>query len=436
MSVKVITTGYTPRKFQDQIHRAMKRFTVLVCHRRFGKTVLAINEMVDQGFRCKLKNPQYAYLAPFYGQAKKVAWDMLKDACKNIPGVTFNEAELRVDIPRADRGDRIRFMLLGADNPNAIRGMYFDGVILDEFAEMNPYVWTQVIRPALSDRLGWALFIGTPKGQNHFYDIYMHAKRKAAEGEDWYHALFKASETKIIAESELLEAKAGMTEEEYDQEFECSFSAALIGAYYGKEMEMAESSGRITTVPYERNYPVETAWDLGMDDSTAIWFIQEIGRERRVIDYLEDSGRDIAFYAGELKKKGYVYAERALLPHDVAVREMGTGRSRIETFRTHGIRAQVVPKQRVEDGINAVRLLLPKMWFDEKKCERGIACLKNYERAWDPKNKIFSSNPKHNWASHGADAMRTYAMGNVDADRKKNMLHLPRRAITDYNVLD
>jgi hypothetical protein len=191
---KRITTGYEPRPLQAKLHLALTRFNVLVIHRRFGKTVFSINEMIDKGLRNPLKNPQYAYFAPFYGQAKRVAWDYLKDYTKNLPGVITNEADLRVEIPRPATGDKIRFMLLGADNPGAIRGIYLDGAILDEYAEMDPTVWGQVIRPTLSDRLGWAIFIGTPKGQNHFHEVY----NKAQINDTWFTALYKATDTNII----------------------------------------------------------------------------------------------------------------------------------------------------------------------------------------------------------------------------------------------
>jgi len=426
-----VTTGYTPRRFQDQIHRELARFSVLVCHRRFGKTILALNELIDRGLRNLLKNPQYAYLAPFYGQAKRVAWDYLKEYTKNIPGVSYNEAELRVDIPRPDRGDRIRFMLLGADNPGSLRGLYLDGVLLDEYAEMDPYVWSQVIRPALSDRLGWAIFIGTPKGQNHFYDVYQHALKTPG----WYAKCFKASETGVIHPKELEEARATMSEEEYAQEYECSFTAALVGAYYGKEMEAAMEAGRVTSVPYERSVPVDTAWDLGIGDSMSIWFLQQVGNEYHAIDYLEDSGRDLAYYAGELRKRGYSYRDH-FVPHDAKARELGTGVTREETLILQGVRPRVVPRQKLEDGINATRVLIPKTWFDAVKCARGISCLQNYERKWDAKNKIFSSKPLHNWASHGADSLRTFSMGNIDNKRRSISANLPRKAIVDYNVLD
>jgi hypothetical protein len=397
-------------------------------------TVLAIAELVDRGLRNLMKNPQYAYFAPFHGQAKRVAWEYLKDFTKNIPGVVINEAELRVDIPRPSMGDKIRFLLLGADNPASILGMYFDGIILDEFAEMDPQIWTRILRPTLSDRRGWSLFIGTPRGQNHFYDVLNIAKENKTG--EWYWKLFKASETNIVPASELAEAKNTMAPEEYDQEFECSFTAALVGAFYGKEMEAALHEGRIGKVPYDPARPVFTSWDLGMDDTTAIWFLQHIGREYRAIDYVEDSGRGLDYYAKILKEKRYYYEDH-YMPHDTAARELGTGKSRQETLRTLGVHPiRIGPRQKVDDRINAARLIIPRMWFDAEKCKRGIAALQNYERKWDAKNKIYSSAPLHNWASHGADAFGEYALQSRDNSTKERMSQLPRRALTDYNVFD
>jgi len=441
MQQKKVGTGYVPRKLQEKIHTLLKRFNVLVCHRRFGKTVLAINEVVDKSLRCPRKNPQYAYFAPYYGQAKRVAWDYLKEYTKNIPGVTANEAELRVDIPRpgVNGGDRIRIVLLGADNPGSIRGMYFDGVILDEFAEMDPLVWSQVIRPALSDRMGWAIFIGTPKGQNHFWDILKVAKSKSGVDQDWYWGVFKASETGIVPAKELDDARAIMSPEEFEQEFECSFTAALIGAYYGKEMEAAQKAGRICEVPHDPAVPVDTYWDLGIGDSLVIWFIQQVGREFHAIDYLEDSGQALPHYVAELQKRaqrrgGYVYRDH-ILPHDAEARELQTGKNRIQSLRDLGVTAKVLPRHSVEDGINAARLLIPKVWFDAEKCARGIDALKNYERKWDAKNKIFSTKPLHNWASHGADGFRLVAMGNIDNSVRTRRDHLPDHTDSSYDIL-
>ena len=433
---KRIETGYKPRELQAYLHNSLKRFNVLVCHRRFGKTVFSINEMIDQALRNTRINPQYAYFAPFYGQAKRVAWDYLKDFTKQIPGVTVNEAELRVDIARPNPNhisgfDRVRIMLLGADNPASIRGIYLDGGILDEFAEMDPTVWGQVIRPALSDREGWAIFIGTPKGQNDFYKIYNLALETRTE--DWVPALFKASETGIISKAELEAAALTMSPEEYAQEFECSFTAALIGAYYGKLVETAEKEKRVTNVPHDPAVEVDTFWDLGIGDTTVIWFLQQVGQELHLIDYIEQSGQGLAWYVKELKKKDYTYGQH-YLPHDGGARELGTGKTRQETLVLLGIRTIVLARQAIDDGIHAARMLLPKCWFDAVKCKRGIEALKNYQRKWDPKNKIFLLKPKHDWASHGADGFRTLAMGLRPNHAKMNNKKFPRQAEMEYDI--
>ena len=291
--VKTVSTGYNPRPLQLEIHKKMKRFNVLVLHRRFGKTVLSINEMLDRGLRNPRKNPQYVYLAGTYGQAKRVAWEYVKEFTKKLPGAKANEAELRVDIPRPHLEDKVRLLLLGAENPDSLRGIYIDGCVLDEFGGCDPSVWGEVIRPALADREGWAIFIGTPKGQNHFYNLYNKARPIEKDG---YVALHRASETGVIPDAELEAAKAEMNEEEYEQEFECSWTAANVGAYYQKTIAKLEKSNRITKVKYDPKVVVDTAWDLGIGDTTAIWFCQTIGTEHRLIDYIEMSGQGLDWY--------------------------------------------------------------------------------------------------------------------------------------------
>jgi phage terminase large subunit len=433
LRVQEVSTGYTPRVLQDVLHRSLKRFNVVVCHRRFGKTVFSLNETVDKALRNDRHSPQYAYVAPTYGQAKRVAWDMLKDVTKNIPGVIVNEAELRVDIPRPAKQDRIRIMLLGAENPGNLRGIYLDGVILDEYAEMDPIIWSQVLRPALSDRLGWAIFIGTPKGQNGFYDIYQQAQIQSTG--DWFHAMYKASETGVIPTSELDAAKQIMSEEEYEQEYECSFSAALVGAYYGKILAESEENKKITTVPHDPSLLVDTFWDLGVDDTTVIWFAQKAGREWHFFDYIEMSGEGLDYYVKELSiRKKYNYGTH-FLPHDANARELGTGTTRVETLKKLGLRnVEVVERQSIEDGINAVRMVLPRCYFDKEKCARGINALKAYERRWDSKNKIYQQKPLHNWASHGADAFRTFATGFVDKKSIDEIKRYPRKSQSSYDI--
>lgn len=429
MDQRVIDLGYRPRPLQAKFHKELKRFNVLVCHRRFGKSHFVLMEAIDRGLVNPRANPQYAYISPTFKQSKRIAWEILKNYAKNLPGFEPNESELRVDFQRPDKKDRVRIYLLGAEDPGSLRGLYLDGVIFDEYGEMSPDIWGPVIRPALSDREGWAIFIGTPKGMNHFWDIYDLARKSP----DWYTALYKASETKVVPITELEAAKAVMSIEEYEQEFECSFSAALLGAYFGKEMELAEKEERITIVPYESSVPVCTYWDLGIGDSTCIWFVQEVGKEFHIIDYLEDSGRDLSYYARELQSKKYYYDEH-VLPHDAAARSLETGKTREEVLRSLGLRTRILKKHTLEDGIDATRRILSKCWFDAIKCERGIKCLKNYEKRWDAKNKIFSSSPLHNWASHGADAFRSFAMGSREGGHRIRWQDLPRTSDSKYDI--
>ncbi|MGD9744308.1 MAG: hypothetical protein AB7V53_16820, partial [Dongiaceae bacterium] len=223
-------------------------------------------------------------------------------------------------------------------------------------------------------------------------------------------ALYKASETRILSRSELEDAQRSMTPEEYAQEFECSFQAAVAGAYYASLVEAAETEGRIGKVPWDPRLPVHTAWDLGIDDATAIWFCQQNGAEVRLIDFYESSGVGLDHYARALQARPYVYGDH-LLPHDAQVRELGSGRSRIETLASLGVRAKVGRALGIEDGVNAARLLLPRCWFDAAKCARGIEALRDYRREYDERLGAFRARPVHDWSSHAADAFRYLAVG-------------------------
>lgn len=410
----VVASNYTPRKWQYWVHGSSKRFNVLVVHRRGGKTIISIAEMRDRCLRNKLNNPHYAYIAPTYGQAKRVAWEYFKAFFKNIPGVDFKEGDLKVEIPRPEYDDVISVWLIGGDNPKTILGMYLDGVIMDEYSEMNPIIWSQVVRPALSDRKGWAFFIGTPHGEDHFYDIHSNAKKLMEMGKDWFTCLLTVEKTGEIDAEELEEARLTMTEDEFNQEFMCDFNAALTGAYFSDLMVRAKEEGRIGDLPYDPRYPVVTAWDLGISDSMAVWFIQKpIGSNYyHVIDYFEFNGKGIDYYIQELQKKGYYYA-KYLMPHDAKQREFSTGKSRMDTFAKKGIRDyEIVPKVgNKADAIHAVREILPLCKFDEKKCSIGLSALKNYQREYDAKNKMYKDKPKHDWTSHGSDAFQTFARG-------------------------
>lgn len=422
-----IRTGYDPRPQQAELHAALKRFNVLVCHRRFGKTVLAINEMIDRALRCTADRPQFAYIAPFYRQGKQVAWDYMKRFTAALPDVSARETELRIDFA----GGR-RLQLFGADNPDALRGMYFDGVVFDEYAMMPRRVWTEVVRPALADRGGWAIFIGTPRGRNAFHEVYAHARDRMAENPkgEWFAALRPASASGVIAEAELASARSEMSPEEYDQEFECSFHAALPGAYYARLLDEAQREGRIGRAPWQPDLPVHTAWDLGIGDATAIWFVQQAASEIHWIDYYEADGYGLDHYVKAIRERPYVYGEH-LLPHDAAARELGTGRSRVETLARLGLRTRIVPRHSIDDGINALRILLPRSWFDERRCGGGLEALRSYRREWDDRRRTFGDQPLHDWASHAADAARTLAMG---LRGPRDRTRLPPAAETDYDV--
>jgi phage terminase large subunit len=416
-----IDLGYRPRSIFVPFHKRTQRRAVLVVHRRAGKTVANLADLIDAALRCPLERPRYAYLAPLYKQAKAVAWDYLKAMTAALPGRVAHEAELRVELPNG-----ARIQLYGADNPDALRGIYLDGAVLDEYAQMAPKAWTEVIGPALADRKGFATFIGTPKGRNAFCELYERAKGDPA----WYTALHRASETGLLSADVLNQARAEMAPEEFEQEFECSFQAALVGAYYGKPMADAEKAGRIGKVPWDPAHLVDTAWDLGIDDATCIWFVQQVGREVRVIDFYEASGVGLEHYAKVLREKPYTFG-RHLLPHDVEHYELGTGKSRADVLRGLGVKVTPLPQAPVEDGIQAVRSLLPRCWFDETACGRGIEALRQYQREYDDRLQTFKARPRHDWASHAADAFRYLAMGLRDATPRP----MPAMQQTDYDPL-
>lgn len=411
MNEQVVTIPYTPRSQLLPFHNRTERFACLVAHRRFGKTVGCINDLQKGALTCTRERPRFAYLAPYLKQAKTVAWDYLLHYSSSIPGISVNHSELRVDYPN---GGQVR--LYGADNADGMRGIYLDGVVLDEPADMDPRVWPEIIRPALSDRQGWAAFIGTPKGKNAFWDV----REQARKSPDWFYAEFRASNTLILPQTELDAAKLDMTEDQYNQEYECSFDAAILGAYYGKLLVKAQEDKRIGKVPWEPKLPVHTAWDLGIGDSTAIWFAQQVGMECRIIDYYESSGVGLEHYVKVLKEKPYVYGDH-ILPHDVEVADLSTGRTRLQFLASLGLYGRVLQRDSVEDGISAARNLLPQCWFDETKCERGLEALRQYRAEYDEKLKTLKSRPLHDWTSHAADAFRYLARGLPDQS------HIPEK---------
>jgi len=413
----VIEIPYKPRELQKILHQNISkhRFSVLVLHRRAGKTVMCINHMIKEALLNPNQPSRYAFISPTFKQGKATAWDYIKTYAGKIPGVKFNESELRADFPNGSR-----ITILGGENDQALRGIFLDGAVLDETQSINPTLFPEIIRPALADRKGWCIFIGTPKGRNYFYDLYCQAKEA---GKDWYTAIHKASETKILDADELESAKQMMSPDLFEQEFECSFQAAITGAYYGATIEKAEKDGKVIDGLYDESLEVETWWDLGMNDQTVIWFVQRHKDQIRLIDYYEASGEGLDHYAKVLNNKPYEYSTH-IAPHDIKVRELGAfGKSRLESALELGIAFQVAPKLSIEDGIEAVRKALPNCYFDRTKCEKGIEALKAYQKKWDEKNQCFRNKPLHNFASHSADAFRTGIVGGGVAltDWKQNI---------------
>lgn len=400
--MSVLDIEIVPRKpFRDFL-LSTTRWACLVCHRRAGKTVACIQKLIKSAIECRRQNGRFAYIAPFYAQAKDVAWTYLKQFTRDIPGVRSNEGELWVEFPN---GARIR--LYGADNYDRMRGIYLDGAVLDENGDMDPRAWPEVIRPALSDRKGWAVFIGTPKGRNAFWQIHRHAE----QSEDWFSLVLRASETGLVDASETADARAMMSPEQYEQEFECSFDAAILGAYYAALL--ADATDRITDVDVDPSLPIHTAWDLGIGDSMAIWIWQAGPEGMRLIDLIEDHGKPLPHYAKELDARGYK-GGIDFVPHDARVRDLGTGRTRLETLAGLGRSPRLVKIHQVDDGINAVRQLMPRMWFDARRCADGIEALRQYRAEYDDKTQAFKTRPRHDWTSHTADALRYAAMAYRD----------------------
>jgi hypothetical protein len=399
---------YQPRGQFVDFHNRPQRWAVLVCHRRAGKTVACVADLVLSALVTSKTDARFAYVCPQYNQAKDVAWTYIKRLTADIPNVQYNESELRADLPN---GARIR--LYGADNPDRLRGLYLDGVVLDEFADMRSSVWGEVIRPMLADRKGWAVFIGTPKGHNEFYKCWQDAQAD----DSWFKMMLKASTSGLIDAAELIDAAKGMTDDQYAQEFECSFEAAIAGAYYANDFK----DDCVREVAYDPKLPVFTAWDIGYSDDTAIWFWQMAGGEVHVIDFYAANGHGVPHYVDVLNEKGYNYAKLGnkpflWLPHDARAKTFASGgKSSQEQFMALGYSSRIVPELSLQDGINALRMMLPRTYFDRVKCFDGVEALKLYRREYDDDKKVFRDKPLHDWTSHAADAARYMAIAYREA---------------------
>lgn len=317
-----------------------------------------------------------------------------------------------------------QYQVIGAEEPDRLVGANPIGIIFSEWSVMPPRVW-EYLRPIVAENGGWVIFIYTPRGRNHGYRSF----KMAQKTDGWFAEKLSVEDTGAVTmEAVEAERASGMPEELIQQEFYCSFDAPLVGAYYGDIMSELMNKERIGSIPHEPERPVTTAWDLGIADYTSIWFHQQVGHEHRLIDYYQSSGVGLDHYAKVLSEKPYTYKEH-LVPHDATVRELGTGKSRVEIARKLGIQMRVVPKLPLADGINAVRLFLPKVWIAEQECSTGIEGLRQYtkERILDEEGAageaLFRDKPLHNWASHPADALRTLAVGLREIPKREGNLY-------------
>lgn len=404
---------YTPREYQLPLFQAFddgfKRF-VTVWHRRAGKDKSYANLMAKAMLE---RVGVYYYFFPTYAQGKKIMWDgidgqgfrFLDHFPKELIDGQTNSTEMKL---RFKNGSL--FQVVGADNIDSIVGTNPVGCIFSEYALQDPRGW-DFVRPILRENKGWAAFNFTPRGKNHGFKLYQMAK----DNPDWFCQLLTIDDTHVLSDKDIEDERAsGMDEELIQQEYYCSFESAMQGAYYANQLNRAEEEGRITSVAHDPALPVDTYWDLGIGDSTAIWFTQTNYNEIRIIDYYETSGEGLPYYRRYLDGKEYNYGTH-YAPHDIEVRELGSGRSRLEIARSLGIDFQVIPKLRVEDGIEAARAVFPRCWFDKERCAQGLDALMSYRKEWDIKRQEFKQRPYHDWSSHAADAFRYFAVGHRDA---------------------
>ena len=414
--VRRVFIPYEPREVFLPFHNRTQRWAVLVCHRRSGKTTSLLADTVIRALRGP-KDGRYGYIAPLYSQAKSIAWDILLGLTREVALKTY-ESELRVDLLN---GARVR--LFGGDNPDSLRGLRFDGAAMDEQADNKPALFTEVVRPALADRGGWGVFAGTPKGVGDFFDLF----HDAQDAPDWFTAYLPVSVTGLLSKAELQDARRLMSAEVYAQEFECSWEAPRSGSYYGQLIQETEQDGRIGHFPHDPEQEVHVALDIGWRDSTAAWYWQPRPGGFTFIDHDEGAGRLVEEWVELFRAKGYRFA-KFWLPHDARAKNMQTGRSTVEQFLAAGLPCEITPELRVQQGIDAARLILPRCYFHKPTTEFGLRRLREYHRQWNERNHAYANNPAPNQNDHTADAFRYAAL--VAKEHQGTPLVLPTTSVT------
>lgn len=429
-----LPNNWQPRQYQreawDYLENGGKR-CVLPCHRRWGKDDIALHWTAVAAHQ---RVGVYWHMLPEYEQGRKAIWTAVNaHTGKRRIDEAFPQ-ELRKRTVDDDMLIEFRtgsiWQVVGSDAYDSLVGAGVAGIVMSEWALANPAAWA-FLSPMLVENDGWAIFPYTPRGRNHGWSLLQRARGDP----DWFSTVQSAEQTGVFTAEALASALAdyqsiyGRQDGEalFRQEYYCDFDAAILGAFYGGDIRQMEREGRLTNVPIERAQRVHTAWDLGYTDSTAIWFVQQVGRELHLIDYYEGNNQGLDHYARVLDEKGYLYGDH-FFPHDVEQHELSTGTSRVQTLRKLGIRPTVVPLHQVMDGVNAVRMLFPRLWADARRCERGMDALRNYRREFDEKTKVYKPKPLHDWSSHGADALRYFAAGFRDSPLKGRLVDAYRQA--------
>ncbi len=399
---------FSPRSYQLPFLKAFDsglydRF-IQLWHRRSGKDKLDLNLVARE----MQANPGiYYYFFPTYTQGKKALWEgMGKDGTRYIEHFpselveSLNHTEMKVKYHNGSI-----FQIIGTDDIDRVVGTNPRGVVFSEYSLQNPRAW-DYIRPILRENGGWAIFNFTARGKNHAFDLW----ETAANNPHWYRQKLTVADTGVLTPEDIQEERdAGMTEDMVQQEFYCSFTAAIQGSYYWTQYDEAERAGRFSSVPWDENAPVYTVWDLGIGDAMSIGFFQLIGQEVHMIDYLEATGQGFPYYAQQVLGKPYVYGDH-FAPHDINVRELGTGLSRLETAKKLGIQFKVVDSLPVQDGIDQARALFRKLWVDATACKDWLRLIPQYTKEYDEDKKVFKDKPLHDWTSHGADMFRYAAI--------------------------
>lgn len=406
---RIILDKFKPRSYQVQIIDALEnkgyKRIIAVLPRRAGKDVacwnLAIRECVRKTIVCY-------YILPTFAMARRIIWDSVLS--NGMRFLDFIPPELVDSMNASDM--KIRFtngsllQLCGSDNVDSLVGTNPKLIIYSEYALQDPRAYS-FLRPIVVANDGAMVFVSTPRGKNHFWELF----NIASQNPDWFTLRMTVEETGHIPLQEIAreEAEGLMSRDLIMQEFYVSFSAGVEGSYYSRYLDKMKLENRINTVPWESNYKVHVVCDLGMNDPTVLIFFQVCGQIIRIIDYYENTDKGLDHYAKIISQKEYAYGS-FFAPHDIAVRELGTGLSRLEQARKLGINFKVLPNMPIEDGIEMVRATLSKVWIDEEKCKPLIKALESYRREYDNKRKVYKDHPLHDWSSHAADAMRYLCM--------------------------